>query len=147
MANARRDAVNSNGSAYFRDVWDELIYPAIRNEYDALRLMPASRMTAKHEKEPKDKKDKKDKKEHKEHKDDADIIRDKLVAVLDEVRLTSERRHVYCNLAWTHPSANTTLHVNNTYDKVANLALGMFFDTSGTSGGFIRRGVSCISQG
>ena len=131
---ARRDDVNSNGSAFFRDVWVEQIYPEIRNEYDALRLMPASRMTAKHETEPKDKKDKKDKKEHKEHKDDAEIFRDKLIAVLDEVRLSSERRNVYCNLAWTHPSANTTLHVNNTYDRVANLALDMFCDTSRTSG-------------
>ena len=85
-------------------------------------------MTAKHEKEPKDKKDRK------EHKDDAEIIRDKLVAVLDEVRLSSERRNVYCNLAWTHPSANTTLHVKNTFDKVANLALDMFCDTSRASG-------------
>ena len=140
MANAaaRRDAVSSNGSAFFRDVWIEQIYPEIRLEYGALRLMPASRMTAKHEKEPKDKKDKK------EHKDDADIIRDKLVAVLDEVRVKTERRNVYANLPWTHPSANTTLHVNSTYDKVANLALDMFCDTLGLC---ISRGVSCISQG
>ena len=127
----RRDAVSINGSVFFHDFGVEHIYPEIKNEYDALRLMPASRMTAKHEKEPKDKKDKK---EHKEHTDDAEITRDKLVAVLDEVRLTSERRNVYCSLAWTHPSANTTLHVNNTYDKVANLALDMFCDTSRTSG-------------
>ncbi len=130
MANAmaRRDAVNSNGSAFFRDDWIEQMYPEIRIEYDALRLVPASRMTAKHEKEPKDKEEHKG---HAEHKDDAEIIRDKLVAVLDEVRVKTERRNVYANLAWTHPSANTTLHVNSTYDKVANLALDMFCDTSG----------------
>ena len=146
MAMARRDAhaarraVNSNGSAFFHDVWKDHIYPETKHEYDALRLMPASRMTAKHEKEQKDKKEHK---EHKEHKDDADISRDKLVAVLDEARVTTERRNVYANLAWTHPSANTTLHVNSTYDKVANLALDMFCDTAGV---FISRGVSCISH-
>ena len=150
--NAARRAVNISGAAFFHDVWTDHIYPAIHTEHDALRVMPASRMAAKHEKEHKGKKDKKDTKdkkehtEHKEHKDDADIIRDKSVAVLDEVRVTTERRNVYANLAWTHPSANTTLHVNSTYDKVANLALDMFCDTSRTSG-LISRGVSCISQG
>ena len=65
---AARRAVNSSGSAFFHEVWAEHIYPQIENEYDALRVMPASRMTAKHEKEHKDKKDSKDNMEHKEHK-------------------------------------------------------------------------------
>ncbi len=53
--------------------------------YDALRVMPASRMTAKHEKEHKGKKDTSDKVEHKarkERKDDACIIQDRVVAVV-----------------------------------------------------------------
>ncbi len=143
MANvmARRDAVNSNGSAFFHDVWIDHIYPEISNEYDALRLMPASRMTAKHEKEPKDKKDKK---EHKEHKDDADIIHHRMVAALDEARVKTERRNVYMSLSWTHPGDNTPLHTNITYEEVANLAhvLRHF-------AGCIGRGVvdSCLSQG
>ncbi len=131
--NAARRAVSISGAAFFHDVWTEQIYPAIHKEYDALRVMPASRMTAKHEKEHKDKKDKRGKpehKEHKEHRDDADIIHDRLVAVLEEVRVKTERRHVYCNNSWTHPSANTVLHASSTYEKISNLALDMFCDTS-----------------
>ncbi len=85
--------------------------------------MPALRMPAKHEKQ-------RDQKDTTEHKDDADIIQHKLVAVLDEVRVKTERRHVYSSLSWTQPSDNTPLHTNITYEKGANLALGMFCDTS-----------------
>jgi hypothetical protein len=42
----------------------------------------------------------------------------------------TERRHVYCNLSWTHPSANTVLHASSTYEGIYNLALYMFCDTS-----------------
>ena len=94
---AARGAVDISGAAFFGDVWPQHSYPAINTEFEALRLMPASRMTAKHEKEHRDKKDTKGKKEHKEHpehkehKDDADIIQHKMVAVLDEARVTKER--------------------------------------------------------
>ena len=71
---AVRSAVSISGAALFRDVWTDHLYQAIHNECDPLRVMPASRMTAKHEKELKDTKDKKDKMEHKEHMDDAYII-------------------------------------------------------------------------
>ena len=37
---------------------------------------------------------------------------------------------MYCNISWTHPSANTVLHASSTYEKISNLALDMFCDTS-----------------
>ena len=70
-----------------------------------------------------------------------------MAAVLDEVRLTSERRNAYSNLAWTHPSANTTLHATNTYDRVANLALDMFCDNSRPSGGLSAEALAASARG
>ena len=64
-----------NDSAAFREVWAHTIYPVIQPRYDALRLLPSSRMTAKlTERGNKDKKDKK------EHTADADIIHQKMTA-------------------------------------------------------------------
>ena len=90
--------------------------------YDVLKLLPSSRMTAKQtERENTDKK---------EHKADVDIIHHKLSSVLAEVRESGERRNTYMNITWTGPVENTRLQTNITYENVANLALGMFCDTS-----------------
>ncbi len=120
---AARGEDHISGASFFRDAWSQHIYPSIKIQYAAIRLMPALRMTAKHEKLM-------DKKNTKEHKDDADIIQDKKVAVLEEVRVKTERRNVYANNSWTHPSANTVLHASSTYEDISTLALYMFCDTA-----------------
>ena len=74
-----------------------------------------------------------EKKEKKEPKEDADVIRRKIMLVMEEVRLKTERRNAYMNLAWTGPIDNTGLEVNIPYDKVANMAVDMFCDTSSTA--------------
>ncbi len=85
--------------------------------------MPAVRIKAKHEKLM-------EKKNKTEHKADADIIQDRMVAVMEEVRVKDERRNVYMNLAWTGPIDNTQLQTNLTYEKVASLAVDMFCNTA-----------------
>ena len=50
--------------------------------------------------------------------------------VLQEVREKKERRNCYLNLAYTGPHDNSSLQREVPYEKVANMAVDMFFDTS-----------------
>ena len=109
-------------AASFREVYAQLIYPAIQQVYDKLKLLPSTRMTAKQtEKEKKDKT---------AYKSNTDIIHYKLCGVMSDVRDSGERRNTYMNLAWTGPVENTRLHTNAAYQKVANMAADMFCDAS-----------------
>ena len=120
---AARGEDHINGASFFRDAWSQHIYPSVKIQYEAIKLMPALRMKAKHEKLM-------EKKNNTEHRADADIIQDKLVAVMEEVRVKGERRNVYVILAWKGPVDNTQLQTNLTYEKVANLTLDMFCNTA-----------------
>jgi hypothetical protein len=122
-AASANDDVALSGAESFRDVWARQIYPVIKPDYEELMLTTPLRMKAKNL----------EKKEKKELKEDADVIRRKIMSVMDEVRLKTERRNAYMNLAWTSPIDNTGLQVHNTYDKVANMAVDMFCDTSSTA--------------
>ena len=102
-------AVAINDSAAFREVWAHTIFPSIQQRYDALRLLPSSRMMAKLTEG-----DKKEKKDTKEPTADADIIHHKMTQVLGEVRECGERRNAYMNITWTGPVDNTQLQTNIT---------------------------------
>ena len=132
-------AVNISGAESFRDVWVRQIYPLIKPDYEELLMATPLRMKAKHDKtlerisEKKDKKEKKeekDKKEKTESREEGECMLRKIESVVMEVREKSERRNAYMNLAWTGPHDNTRLQVNIPYDKVANMAVDMFCDTS-----------------
>ena len=130
----------------FRTVWSESIYPAIQAEYDALVREVPSRLKAKHASKMA-KLEKKEKKrsakgEHEgrsvkgEHDEgfafdtpDQSILR-KMETILEDLSETKERRNVYMNLAWTGPVENTRLQENIPYQKVANMAIDLFLDTS-----------------
>ena len=130
----------------FRTVWSESVYPVIQAEYDALVREVPSRLQAKHDSkvaklENKEKKEKKEKKEHEgrsvkgKHErlafdtPDQSILR-KMETILDDLSERKERRNVYMNLAWTGPVENTRLQENIPYQKVANMAIDLFLDTS-----------------
>ena len=57
-------------------------------------------------------------------------IHRKLEGILEDLRDTSERRNVYMNLAWTGPVENTRLQEQIPYQKVANMAIDLFMDSS-----------------
>ena len=130
----------------FRTVWSESVYPVIQAEYDALVREVPSRLQAKHDSkvaklENKEKKEKKEKKEHEgrsvkgKHErlafdtPDQSILR-KMETILDDLSERKERRNVYMNLAWTGPVENSRLQENIPYQKVANMAIDLFLDTS-----------------
>ncbi len=141
MAVAGRHVLDINGALSFREVWVHHIYPVFQPMYDELKLLPSSRMTAKQtEREKKDKK---------EHKADVDIIHHKISSVLAEVRESGERRNTYMNITWTGPVDNTQLQTNITYEKVANLALDMFCDTSkaASAGGAAASSTAASAEG
>ena len=129
----------------FRTVWSESVYPVIQAEYDALVREVPSRLKAKHASKVA-KLEKKEKKrsakgEHEgrsvkgEHEGfafdtpDQSILR-KMETILEDLSATKERRNVYMNLAWTGPVENTRLQENIPYQKVANMAIDLFLDTS-----------------
>jgi hypothetical protein len=131
-----------SGAESFRDVWARRIYPVIRLDYEELMSTTPSRIKARQGRTL-EKKGKKEKKEKQEKKSDEEVFWDgvgtetdeeasrrKIVSVLEEVREKSERRNAYMNLAWTGPIDNTSLQVNIPYEKVANMAVDMFCDTS-----------------
>ena len=130
----------------FRTVWSESVYPVIQAEYDALVREVPSRLQAKHDSkvaklENKEKKEKKEKKEHEgrsvkgRHESlafdtpDQSILR-KMETILEDLSERKERRNVYMNLAWTGPVENSRLQENIPYQKVANMAIDLFLDTS-----------------
>ena len=51
-------------------------------------------------------------------------------SVLEDVREKKERRNTSMNLAWTGPCDNSSLQTNISYEKVANMAIDMFCNTS-----------------
>ena len=129
----------------FRTVWSESVFPVIHAEYDALVREVPSRLKAKHASKVA-KLEKKEKKrsakgEHEgrsvkgEHEGfafdtpDQSIFR-KMERILEDLSETKERRNVYMNLAWTGPVENTRLQENIPYQKVANMAIDLFLDTS-----------------
>ena len=62
--------------------------------------------------------------------DNGELCCRKIASVLEDMKETGERRNVYMNLAWTGPCDNTRLQSSILYDKVANMAIDMFMDTS-----------------
>ena len=61
---------------------------------------------------------------------------DKLTSIMTEVREKKERRNAYMNLAWTGPVDNSRLQEHIAYEKVVNVAIDMFCNTSaGTASG------------
>ena len=62
--------------------------------------------------------------------DNGELCCRKIASVLEDMKDTGERRDVYMNLAWTGPCDNTRLQSSILYDKVANMAIDMFMDTS-----------------
>ena len=122
----------------FRDAWTNIIYPKIWEEYEDLLGRIPFRIEAKEDiKVAKEvaKKEKKDeeKKEKKNKKDPAvpdQHVVNKLKSILAEVKKHGERRNAFLNLAWTGPVDNTSLQSDISYEKVANMALDLFVDTS-----------------
>ena len=82
--------------------------------------------------------DKNDEKDEKDEIDDGTELSDKelsvvhckLQSILGDVAEHRERRNTYLNLAWTGPVDNTSLQTSIPYEKVANMALDMFVDTT-----------------
>ena len=127
------------GTESFRAVWAETIYPVIKSDYQALLQTVPSRLKVKREQLEQDQKktEKRDKKKAAGREDvvfafdtpDLAIHR-KLAGVLADLRETKERRNVYMNLAWTGPVENTRLQEKIPYQKVANMAIDLFMDSS-----------------
>ena len=98
-------------------------FPVIKTDYEELVLMEPLRVKAMQEKRFA-------KKRQKEQTEDAAVIKSKKHSVMEVVREKSECRNAYMNLACTVPGDNSRLQVNISYDKVANMAVDMFCDTS-----------------
>ena len=71
---AMSDVVNINGAESCGDVWAQQIYPVIKHDYEELMLTTPLRMKAKNL----------EKKEKKEVKEDAEVIRRKILSVVEE---------------------------------------------------------------
>ena len=156
---AMSDRADRDAAATFMDVWRCDIFPQIQSDYEDLLLTMPLRMQERQQesKKKKDKKENESKKEKKDKKKDkrdqkesegqeeeeeegeeegaeanasAGVVQRKMQEVMAVVRAKSERRNVYMNLAYTGPVDNTGLQGNLPYDKVANMALDMFCDTS-----------------
>ena len=134
------------GTEHFTQVWRERIWKVIEPEFSKLFDHPTTRIEEKAAKRLRQKKEKnEDKKHRKERKasdkendgdsDDPthvanDLLKSKMKLTMEGVQRTSEARNVYMNLCWTGPCANTTLHKDIHYEKVANMVIDMFMDTS-----------------
>ena len=146
-AASANDDVAFSVAASFADVWVRHIYPVLQPAYEELLSTTPLRMKAKQgkalekkEKKEKKEKDKKDKQEMNDEEEEfwkhslaeteKEATQRKIASVLEEVKVQSERRNAYMNLAWTEPNDNTSLQVNIPYEKVANCAMDMFCDTS-----------------
>ena len=139
----------ANGAVgLFRDVCAQTIYRVIQAGCEGLLKMTPLRMKAKHEKLLEEKTGKKDAMDKDEPKEDADIIRRRMMSVMEELLLSSERRNSYMSLAWTSPSDNSRVQSKDSLRQCRQHGRGhvlRHFDGCLSRG---RRGVvACISRG
>ena len=124
------------GAVSFARVWTERIVPALADVYHSLLAAYPSRLQARFVENTRKKEEKEKKMKGKKNETAAsaldldDRVQEKMEEVLREVERNGETRNVYLNLAWTAPIDNTKLLVKISFDKVANMALDMFCDTS-----------------